>query len=62
MKIAVSSTGERLNSKVSEEFGRCPYFINTEIEHQKIKKAKKGQAIGLGIKEKVREGYKVYKI
>jgi len=33
-----------------------------EIEHQKIKKAKKGDAIGLKIKEKVREGYKVYKI
>jgi len=33
-----------------------------EMEHEKIKKAKKGQAIGLGIKEKVREGYKVYKI
>jgi len=38
MKIAVSSTGERLNSKVSEVFGRCPYFIITEIENQKIKK------------------------
>ncbi|PIR89730.1 hypothetical protein COS93_00800 [bacterium (Candidatus Gribaldobacteria) CG07_land_8_20_14_0_80_33_18] len=33
-----------------------------EIEHQKIKKAKKGDTFGLKIKEKVREGYKVYKI
>jgi putative protease len=33
-----------------------------EIEHEKIKKAKKGQEVGLKVKEKVREGYKVYKI
>ena len=38
MKIAVSSTGEGLNSKVSEVFGRCLYFIIAEIENQKIKK------------------------
>lgn len=33
-----------------------------EVEHEKIKKAKKGDSIGLKVKEKVREGYKVYKI
>ena len=33
-----------------------------EIEHEKIKKAKKGNVVGLKVKEKVREGYKVYKI
>ena len=33
-----------------------------EVDHQKIKKAKKGEAIGLKLKEKVREGYKVYKV
>lgn len=33
-----------------------------EIEHKKIKKAKKGDSIGLKVKEKVREGYKVYKV
>ena len=33
-----------------------------EIEHEKIKKAKKGQEVGLKVKEKVREGYKVYRI
>ena len=33
-----------------------------EIEHEKIKKAKKGQEVGLRVKEKVREGYKVYRI
>jgi len=33
-----------------------------EIEHEKIKKAKKGQEVGLKVKEKVREGYKIYKV
>ena len=33
-----------------------------EVEHEKIKKAKKGDSIGLKVKEKVREGYKVYRI
>jgi len=33
-----------------------------EVEHQKMEKAKKGDEVGLKVKEKVREGYKVYKI
>jgi len=32
-----------------------------EIEREKIEKAKKGDEIGLKVKEKVREGYRVYK-
>jgi len=31
MKIAISSTGKDLKSKMAEVFGRCPYFIITEI-------------------------------
>jgi len=38
MKIAISSTGKDLNSKVSEVFARCPYFIIAEIENEKIQK------------------------
>ncbi|PIS17418.1 MAG: hypothetical protein COT59_00775 [Candidatus Nealsonbacteria bacterium CG09_land_8_20_14_0_10_42_14] len=33
-----------------------------EVEHQKVEKAKKGESVGLKIEQKVREGYKVYKI
>jgi len=33
-----------------------------EIEHKKVKEARAGQAIGLKVNQKVREGYKVYKI
>jgi putative protease len=33
-----------------------------EMEHEKIEKAKKGDEVGMKVKEKAREGYKVYKI
>lgn len=33
-----------------------------EIEHEKVKAAKKGDSIGLKVEQKVREGYKVYKL
>ena len=33
-----------------------------EVEHEKIKTAKKGNSIGLKVSQKVREGYKVYKL
>ena len=32
-----------------------------QVEHEKVGSAKKGESIGLKVKEKVREGYKVYK-
>lgn len=32
-----------------------------QVEHEKIEKAKKGDSVGLKVKEKVRDGYKVYK-
>ena len=33
-----------------------------EVEHQKVETAKKGESIGLKVDQKVREGYKVYKL
>ena len=33
-----------------------------EVEHQKVETAKKGESVGLKVEQKVREGYKVYKI
>jgi len=33
-----------------------------EIEHEKVNEAKKGHSIGLKVGQKVREGYKVYKL
>jgi putative protease len=33
-----------------------------EIEHEKVKVAKVGDSVGLKVEQKVREGYKVYKL
>ena len=33
-----------------------------EVEHEKIKEAKKGDSVGLKVEQKVRDGYKVYKV
>ena len=33
-----------------------------EVEHKKVKEAKKGESIGVKVEQKVREDYKVYKI
>lgn len=33
-----------------------------QVDHKDIKKAKKGDEVGMKVKEKVRESYKVYKL
>ena len=33
-----------------------------EIEHEKVEAAKRGDSVGLKVGEKVRDGYKVYKV
>lgn len=33
-----------------------------EADHKKVEQAKSGDSVGLKVKEKVREGYKVYKL
>jgi putative protease len=33
-----------------------------QIDHKPVKLAKKGKSVGIKVKEKVREGYKVYKM
>ncbi|MEA3296103.1 MAG: NifB/NifX family molybdenum-iron cluster-binding protein [Patescibacteria group bacterium] len=38
MKIAISSIDKNIESDISDVFGRCPYFIITEIKDGKIKK------------------------
>lgn len=32
-----------------------------QIDHKEVKSAKKGDSVGMKVKEKVREGYKVFK-
>ena len=36
MKIIIPSEGDKLESNISQFFGRCPYFIVVEIEDGKI--------------------------
>ena len=38
MKIAISSTGEKLTDNISEVFARCPCFIVAEVENGKVQK------------------------
>lgn len=33
-----------------------------QVDHKAVKKAKKGESMGLKVSQKVREGYKVYKV
>ena len=33
-----------------------------EVDHKKVEAAKTGESIGLKVEQKVREGYKVYKV
>lgn len=56
------SVGETIRIVGGEATDFTQTVDSMEIEHEKIKKAKKGDAIGIKVKEKVREGYKVYKI
>jgi putative protease len=41
-------------------------FVQTvesmEVDHQKVSQAKAGDSVGLKVNQKVREGYRVYKI
>lgn len=36
VKIAISSTTKNIDGKIDEVFGRCPYFIITEVKDEKI--------------------------
>ena len=36
MKIAISSTDKNIENNISNIFGRCPYFIITEVKDNKI--------------------------
>jgi len=54
--------GESIRIKGGENTDFTQKVTSMEIRHKKVKRAKKGEEIGLKVKEKVREGYKVYKV
>ena len=37
MKIAISSTGNTLDSKMDQRFGRCPYFLIVDSKTMSFK-------------------------
>jgi putative protease len=68
-KIGVAVIQLEDNLKVGETIrivGGQTDFTQTvesmEVEHQKIKEAKAGDSVGLKVNQKVREGYKVFKL
>jgi len=56
------SKGDTVRIVGGEETDFEQTIDSMEMEHEKIEKAKKGDAIGTKVKEKVREGYKVFKV
>ncbi len=56
------TAGDTIRIVGGEETDFTQEVESMEVDHEKIKKAKKGDSVGLKVKEKVREGYKVYKL
>lgn len=54
--------GETIRIAGGEETDFTQEVKSMEVEHQKINKAKKGDEVGLKVKEKVRDSYRVYKV
>ncbi len=55
-------TGDNIRIVGGEDTDFTQPVGSMEMEHEKVETAKKGQSIGLKVSEKVREGYKVYKV
>lgn len=58
----VLSIGDEIRIKGGKETDFKQKIVSMEIDGQKVKKAKKGQQVGIKIKNRAREDYLVYKI
>jgi hypothetical protein len=56
------SVGDTIHVKGGKETDFKQKIVSMEIDGEKIKKAKKGQKVGIKVKERAREGYQVFKI
>lgn len=59
------TAGLEVGDKIRIHGGEVDFEQNVEsmqIQHEKVKKAKKGDEVGIKITGKVRKGYKVFKI
>jgi putative protease len=56
------SEGDTIHIVGGEETDFEQTAESMQMDHKEMKKAKKGDEVGLKVKEKVREGYKVFKV
>lgn len=56
------AVGDEINIVGGENTDFKQPVKSMESDHAKVTKAKKGDEVGLKVKKKVREGYKVYKV
>jgi putative protease len=54
--------GDKIRITGGEDTDFSQQVKSIQIDHKKVKTAKKGKSIGLKVSKKVREGYKVFKI
>ena len=67
IKVAVIDLSDKLKAGeeiriIGGEIDFTQKVESIEVDHKKLKQAKKGDSIGIKIEQKVHEGYKVYKI
>jgi|SRR3990167_7031788 len=60
--LAPISVGDEIRVTGGENTDFNQKVVSMQIDHKEVKKAKKGNSVGLKIKEKVRDGYRVYKV
>ncbi len=60
--MAPLKVGDKIRVVGGQETDFDQKVDSMQIEHESVKSAKKGDSVGLKVKEKVHEGYKVYKI
>ncbi len=59
------SAGLKIGDNIRIVGGEIDFEQNVdsmEVDHKKVEAAKTGESIGLKVEQKVREGYKVYKV
>jgi predicted nucleic acid-binding Zn-ribbon protein len=56
------SVGDTIHVKGGKETDFKQKIVSMEIDGERVKKAKKGQKIGIKVKDRAREGYKVFKV
>ncbi len=54
--------GDTIRIEGGEETDFTQTVDSMQSEHKEVKSAKKGDSVGIKVGEKVREGYKVYRI